>query len=449
MLPRGDSPAASAHYARPVTRRNAALDAALGVLAFALSVGVLAAEGFGTPDAHVRRLDALGVLLAAATALPLAARRVAPLTVGLVTIAASAGLYRLGYAFDLPLGPAVAVYTIGLTCGGDPRAARRRLAVLVTVAFAPVVAAAYAARGEDVGAILVPELVGLLAASAALGLAGDRTRLRRERIAGLEERARRAEREAERERRLAAAEERTRIARELHDSAGHAINVILVQAGAARLLHERDPASSLRAIATIEDVARDTIGEIDKLVRALREDSGAPAAPPPDASALADLVRQHRESGLTVDADLAVPEEAVPRSVAWAAYRILQEALTNAARHGRGTASVAARYAGGAVEITVTNPVLPGRAGPARASPDVVSAAGAPDTTAGGGHGVVGMRERATLLGGTLSTAVEQGVFRLHASLPVGRSPAGHAPDTSATGGASSGDGRTARGEAA
>jgi signal transduction histidine kinase len=443
MLPQGDSPAGGAHYARAVTRRNAMLDAGLGLVAFALSVGVLAADGLGTPDAGVRHLDALGVLLAAVSALPLVARRVAPLTVGVVTIAASAVLYRLGYAFDLPVGPAVAVYTIGLTCGGDPRPARRRLAVLATVAFAPVVAAAYAARGEDVGAILVPELVGLLAASAALGLAGDRTRLRHERMAGLEERAQRAEREAERERRLAAAEERTRIARELHDSAGHAINVILVQAGAARLLYERDPTSSLRAIATIEQVALDTIGEIDKLVRALREDAGAPPTPPPDASALEDLVRQHRQSGLEVDADLAVPGEAVPRSVAWAAYRILQEALTNAARHGRGTASVAARYAAGAVEITVTNPVVAGRAGLARASPGDPAPAGAAGTVPGGGHGVVGMRERATLLGGTLSTAIEHGVFRVHATLPVGRSPGGAPSDPRLDTGAS------ARGEAA
>src|SRR5438093_978606 len=86
--------------------------------------------------------------------------------------------------------------------------------------------------------------------------------------------ARRAEREAARERRLAAAEERTRIARDLHDSAAHAINVILVQAGAARLLQPRDPKAVQEALTTIEDVARETIGEIDRLVGALREDGG-------------------------------------------------------------------------------------------------------------------------------------------------------------------------------
>ena len=95
---------------------------------------------------------------------------------------------------------------------------------------------------------------------------GDRIRQRRARLTELVDRALRAERETERERRLAAAEERTRIARDLHDSAGHAINVILVQAGAARLLQEQDPTRARAALETIEEVARETLGEIDQLV---------------------------------------------------------------------------------------------------------------------------------------------------------------------------------------
>jgi signal transduction histidine kinase len=197
------------------------------------------------------------------------------------------------------------------------------------------------------------------------------------------------------------AEERTRIARELHDSAGHAINVILVQAGAARLLHDRDPDGSRRAISAIEDVARGTIGEIDRLVRALRDDGPVPPAPA-DPTALAELVERHRAGGLTIAAEIAPSGRSLPHGVAWAAYRILQEALTNAARHGRGSADVAVRFAADAVEITVTNPT---------------ATAG----FTGGGHGIVGMRERATLLGGTLDAAAERGVFRLHAHLPHGQ----------------------------
>ena len=113
----------------------------------------------------------------------------------------------------------------------------------------------------------------------------------------------RAERETERERRLAAAEERTRIARDLHDSAGHAINVILVQAGAARLLQEQDPTRTRAALETIEEVARETLSEIDQLVRVLREDGSANGSvePPPGLAALETLAERHRAAGLAVD----------------------------------------------------------------------------------------------------------------------------------------------------
>jgi signal transduction histidine kinase len=232
--------------------------------------------------------------------------------------------------------------------------------------------------------------------------AGDRTRLRRERLAELEHRALRAEQEAERERRLAAAEERTRIARDLHDSAGHAINVILVQAGAARLLQEQDPARSREALETVESVARDTIAEIDQLVRALRED-GSPdgVEPPPGLAALDTLAERYRNSGLAVTVRVDGPYRSVAPAVDQAAYRILQEALTNAALHGRGSAEVEIDFGPRMLEITVTNPTAP-----------------ASIARAGGGHGLVGMRERAHLLGGSVEAGGRDGCFRVRARLP-------------------------------
>jgi signal transduction histidine kinase len=237
-------------------------------------------------------------------------------------------------------------------------------------------------------------------------LAGDRTRLRRQRIAELEERARRAEREAERERRLAAAEERTRIARDLHDSAGHAISVILVQASAARMLRERDPERSDAALETIEEVARATIGEIDQMVRVLREDgTGAQdrgeVDPPPGLAALETLAARQRAAGLAVIVDAHGSPRPLAPGVDHAAYRILQEALTNAARHGRGGADVDLFFGATALEITVTNP-------------------GGPDGPVGRGHGIAGMRERAGLLGGTLEAGLADGSFRIRARLPYG-----------------------------
>jgi signal transduction histidine kinase len=380
-----------------VTRRNLLADAALAAAVFGLLLGIAASGGLDAEPGG-RGLDLLGVALVAAATLPVAARRIAPLPVFAAVSAATIALWALDYRTDIPFGPLIAIYTVGSVYGGAPWP-RRIWPVLAVAVLSPVTLALYLSEGIGFVDILLPEMLMFTLLLAGVWVAGDLARLRRERIAELADRALRTEREAERERRITAAEERTRIARELHDSAGHAINVILVQAGAARLLHERDPVASRRAIATIEQVARDTIGEIDRLVRALREDDGAEPVPA-DPAAIEELVDRHRASGLRVDTDLRGPRRTLPRSVAWAAYRILQEALTNAARHGRGgDADVAVQFGPEAVEITVTNP------------------AGAAES--GGGHGIVGMRERANLLGGVLETGQRDGTFRLYARLPL------------------------------
>ena len=213
----------------------------------------------------------------------------------------------------------------------------------------------------------------------------------------------RADRELERERRLAAAEERTRIARDLHDSAAHAINVILVQAGAARLLQGRDPDAARAALTTIEDVARETIGEIDVLVRGLREDRDSPEVEPPlGLAALDTLTGRYRAAGLAIDLHVAGHVRSLPRGVDQAAYRILQESLTNAARHGEGAARVDVHYGDGDLRLTITNPV----------------GATGNGATGAGGHGILGMRERASLLGGTLDAARDGNEFLVRARLP-------------------------------
>jgi signal transduction histidine kinase len=368
---------------------------AAGVLAFSLAI--LAAGGVGDPEADARSLDALGVALAALGSLPLLARRRAPLAVFAVTAAAAVALTALDYPPGPPLGPTVALFFLGL----DPTATRARpqlTAATVAGFFALHVAADGIAQDAFPG---VPLLFGAVVWGGAWVI-GDRIRQRRERIAELEERALRAEREAEREGRLAAAEERTRIARDLHDSAGHAINVILVQAGAARLLQAQDPGATRVAIETIEEVARETLADIDQLVSALRENGsagGAEVEPPPGLAALHTLVERHRSSGLEV----IVRNDGAPRQLApgvdQAAYRILQEALTNAARHGRGSAEVDIAFGKETLDLTVTNPAARG-------------------VTPGQGHGIVGMRERTVLLGGGFEAGVQEGRFRVRARLP-------------------------------
>jgi len=254
----------------------------------------------------------------------------------------------------------------------------------------------------------VPLLFGIVVWGGAWVI-GDRIRFRRTRITELEERARRAEEEAERERRLATAEERTRIARDLHDSAGHAINVILVQAGAARLLREQDPERSRAALETIEEVARETLGEIDQLVRALREDdlaSGGTVDPAPGLAAVDTLMQRHRSAGLDVHVREYGSRRPLPPGLDQAAYRILQEALTNAARHGTGSAEVDITFGPAALELEVSNPAPFDR------------------PVGGAAHGIVGMRERAALLGGSLETGAVHQRFRVRARLPYGEAEA-------------------------
>ncbi len=249
------------------------------------------------------------------------------------------------------------------------------------------------------------ELLHTGLAAAAAWFAGERTRLRREQLAEFRQRALRAERDAERERLLAVAEERARIARDLHDSAGSAVSVIAVRAGAARLRHAQDPDRSLPALAAIETLARQTVEDIDHIVATLREGgstNGAVRAPVGLAS-LDTLVAHHATTGLAV----TLEGTGTPRELSGvsdrAAYRILQEALTNAARHGTGSATIVLAFGADGLDLTVTNPT---------------TAADAPRP--GGGHGVIGMRERAILLGGSLDVERADGAFALRARIPYG-----------------------------
>ncbi len=357
-------------------------------------------HGIGSLQPGPGELDWVSGMLAGCSTVPLVAWRQGPRAVFALTASATVLLGGLGYSIWVPLGPTAALYLLAVSRDEADPWTRRTTGMVVALLAAYLGASALGDRGFPWS-----ELPHTGLAWAVAWFAGERTRLRREQIAELKVRAMRAEREAERDRRLAIAEERARIARDLHDSAGHAINAIAVRAGAARLRHDRDPERSRAALEAIEEVARQTAGEIDQIVGTLRDrssENGKMVAPLGLAS-LPTLVARHAAGGLEVAVATAGSPRPLGTPVDLAAYRILQEALTNAARHGAGAVRVELAFGEDALRLTIANPVPEGR--PGRTS---------------GGHGLIGMRERATLLGGSLDADRANGTFRLRAHLPYG-----------------------------
>jgi signal transduction histidine kinase len=368
-----------------------ARDAVVTAGALALTIAMLA-HGSGA----TRTLDGLGVGLAAMACLPLLVHRRWPLGVFVACTLASAAIEALGYALGPPLGATVALFYVAV----DPRAPERMRHIAVGAAHVGVAAA------SSTGFPTLP-ILGAIIVWGGAWIMGDQLRQRRQRLADLRGRAEQAEREAARERRLAVAEERNRIARDLHDSAAHAINVILVQAGGARLLQDQDPGAVSAALSTIEDVARETIQEIDLLIHGLRTTEAGDqrtdvVEPPTGLASVPTLLERHHAAGMALDLQM----EGSPRLLApgsdQAAYRILQESLTNAARHGTGPVGVRIAYSEHQLELTVSNATTRNSTGDG----------GTP------GYGILGMRERAALLGGSLSAAARDGRFQVTARLP-------------------------------
>jgi signal transduction histidine kinase len=307
----------------------------------------------------------------------------------LVTLASSLALAALGYGVHAPAAPAVALYAFAVR----PRRGRSWPVLAVAAAgWVALVGIEVAITPYAVADYLFPGLIW-----AGAWLIGDRRRFLRARVADQLEHARR-------EHELVVADERARIARELHDSAGHALNTILVQAGAARVLRERDSERSAQAVATIEDLARETIEEIDRIVGLLREDAEPDRSPLPGIDQIPALVERQRAGGLDVQLTIDGAPNRPPTPISRAVYRIAQESLTNASRHGTGAAAIAIELGPDALTLRVANPVTE------HAEP-----------RPGGGRGIAGMRERAKLLGGTLQAGRNGSRFELRAQLPYGR----------------------------
>ncbi|WP_369238537.1 sensor histidine kinase [Streptomyces sp. R21] len=209
---------------------------------------------------------------------------------------------------------------------------------------------------------------------------------------------------AEAERRAADLAVRNRLARELHDSVGHALSAVTLQASAARRVLDSDPDFVREALAAIEDTTRRTVGELDAVLGVLREGDDRSTAPAPTLADLDALLRRTRAGGLCVTAALDLDPAELPALLSREAYRIVQEALSNALKHGgaEGPVTLCLARDDAALGITVENPASPN-----------------PRSRPGGGHGLRGMTDRARLLGGTVEAGLADGVWRLAARLPL------------------------------
>jgi signal transduction histidine kinase len=384
-----------------VPARRWVADALLAAVVGAVNLAVaVTSDTAGTGRTPWRPLDALGFLLLALGPLALVARRRWPLGVLAVVEAASLAYSARTYPEGgTGLAVFVALYTVAAM-------ERRRLVVAaaaaVTVALAVVTELTFYRETMFEGEPLYGAVVMLAAV-----FLGEAVRNRRAYVAELRDRAERAERTREEEARRRVDEERMRIARELHDVVSHSIGVISVQAGVAAHLLERRPDKAGEALATIRQASDEALDELHAMLGVLRQPDGrAPLAPAPGLAQLDALVAMAEGAGLRVEVDTRGAAD-LPPAVDLACYRIVQESLTNVVRHaGASRATVTVAADGDTLVVEVSD-----------------DGTGAPGAGNGNGtrQGIVGMRERARALGGTLEAGPRpEGGFRVSARLPAG-----------------------------
>ncbi|WP_228982888.1 histidine kinase [Streptomyces sp. DH12] len=362
-------------------------------------------DGAG-PTFGTRTPGPASVVLMVLGAAALVARRRAPLRALAVTGAVTVAEFVAG---DPPapvaMSAVVALYTVASRTDRPTtwRVGLATMTVLTAVAMSFGSSPWYAQQN-----------LGVFAWTGMAAAAGDAVRSRRAFVDAIRERADRAERTREEEARRRVAEERLRIARDLHDVVAHHIALVNVQAGVAAHVMDKRPDQAKEALAHVREASRSALDELRATVGLLRQsgDPEAPTEPAPGLAVLDDLLDTFRNAGLPVRLARTDQDTHLPAAVDLAAYRIIQEALTNVRKHaGQGaTAEVSVLRVGRTVEVTVlddgTAPVQAvGGPGPAGAQ---------------GGHGLVGMRERVGALGGALTAGPRYGGgFRVQAILPL------------------------------
>jgi signal transduction histidine kinase len=322
-------------------------------------------------------------------------RRVAPLAVAAAVFGAVAGESLLGVSLDRPDSPLLVALaaTYAVAAYRDLRIALAGMAIALAGIWIGV-AGQTTNNHSDFAFTAVVVSAGWLVGR------GMRGRVRQ--TAELAERTRQLEEAREAERLAAVAEERRRIARDLHDVIAHSVSVMVVQAGAAEDIFARNPEGVLEPIRAVQETGRAALVEMRRLLGLLREDGELGLAPQPRLADLDALAEQMRLAGLPVEVELEGNPRPLPIGVDLSVYRIAQEALTNALKHaGPARARLVLRYRESEVELEVVDD-------------------GSSSANGDGGHGLIGMRERVAVFGGTLEAdRLPEGGFRVLARLPL------------------------------
>ena len=374
--------ASPSRAARQIVDRARALPVLVvdtGVAALCYVASVLSADLAGG-------LDGLILLICALASLPLVWRRRHPLLVTSICGIGTVWLSILGAIDEQPVGQLVATYTFAALCGPVGR-------VVGVLGTAAGVAVSILVPG---GTLFGVSFVGLLFAVAyALGTS---TRARRDRIALLEERGRRLAEEQT----AVAAREREAIARDMHDILAHSFSLIAVQAEAGPVLVRPDPARAERAFDVIGDTAREALAQLRQTLGAVRGPHDD-LAPQPQLADLSTLVERAGATGLRVTVAQRGPTRSLPPLLGTAAYRVVQESLTNVVRHaGASSVEVGLHWSADRLRIDVSDDGSSGNADKP-------------------GHGLIGMRERMTAIGGTLNAGPrpDGAGFLVTATLPL------------------------------
>jgi signal transduction histidine kinase len=384
---------------RPTRWLQAHPYAADGLLAVALA-GLALVSGVNPADHAYREHDVFSVVVSAVVIGLVVVRRRWPLVLFAVSAIAALVLAARGYNSNPVAFPAlVAIYTVA---AHRPRTVSR----WVLAAVIPVIVAIVAADDAS-DHMTLAEIGSNTVVFATAWILGDNLQTRRKYVTALEERTVRLERERVEQAERAVAAERARIARELHDVVAHDVGVMVIQAGAARRVLGRDPAQADAALAAVESTGRDAMREMRALLGVLRDEQGpAERDPQPGVDAIQGLVEQVIEAGLPATFDVSGDLRVLPPGVDLSIYRVVQESLTNVMKHAGPNAHVRVelRYCIDAIEVEVIDD---GRGAAA-------------DGTDGAGHGLVGMRERCALYGGTLRAGPRSGGgFAVSARFPL------------------------------